>query len=69
MFARLLRSKPSGRAARALAAVQPTTPVRHGRRLAGLSVSLERAPHRGAAFALTNASRRARTRSTSAHER
>jgi hypothetical protein len=34
MFARLLRSKPSGRAARALAAVQPTTPVRHGRRLA-----------------------------------
>src|SRR5438105_8625003 len=33
----------------------------------GLPVRLERAPHRGAAFAITRASRRARTRSWSAN--
>src|SRR5439155_12367229 len=35
----------------------------------GLPVRLERAPHRGAAFALSNASKRARTRSIGARSR
>src|SRR5437660_405202 len=35
----------------------------------GLPVRLERAPHRGAAFAITRASRRARTRSIGSHSR
>src|SRR5215472_6432535 len=35
----------------------------------GLPVRLERAPHRGAAFALSNASKRARTRSIGSRSR
>src|SRR5262249_10075862 len=35
----------------------------------GLPVRLERAPHRGAAFALSNASKRARTRSIRSRSR
>jgi len=37
--------------------------------LKGLPVRLERAPHRGAAFALSNASKRARTRSIGSRSR
>src|SRR5262245_4574143 len=44
-------------------------PVRHGRTPARLPVRLERAPHRGAAFALSNASKRARIRSIGARSR
>jgi hypothetical protein len=38
-------------------------PVRHAAPRQGLPVRLQRAPYRGAAFALSNASKRARIRS------
>src|SRR6516164_10652842 len=53
-FARLLRSRPSIVRGPVLGMAAPRQ---------GLPVRLERAPHRGAAFALSNASKRARTRS------
>src|SRR6476660_6957250 len=44
-------------------------PVRHGAPRQGLPARLERAPHLGAAFALSNASNRARIRSIGSRSR
>jgi hypothetical protein len=67
-FARLLRSRPSG-----VRGPAPPWTLRRPFGMAaarqGLPVRLDRAPQRGAAFALTRASRRARMRSISSRSR
>src|SRR5262245_3609033 len=69
-FARLLRSRPSGvRGPVLLPPCSLQRPFGMAAPRQGLPVRFERAPHRGEAFALSNASKRARIRSIGSRSR